>query len=265
MLEPWALQQSRPKKRLACFLYQTSCLKGAACLRATSSLEARGIRQAGFTNPIALIPNAVEAPGDLTARAERDGERPRRALFLSRLHPKKGLLDLVEAWNRVRPQGWELVIAGPDEVGHLAEVELRVRVCGLADRISFPGEIWGHAKTKLYLQSDLFVLPSFSENFGLVVAEALGSGVPVITTRATPWAELEEWGCGWWIEPGVEALARALRTAVSLPQRTLREMGLRGRELIKTKYAWGTSARKMVEVYEWVLGRKEKPDCVLES
>src|SRR5258707_9941459 len=152
---------------------------------------------------------------------------------------------MIEAWNRVRPQGWELLIAGPDEGGHFAEVRAKVRACGLAERITFAGEVWGEAKIKLYCESELFVLPSFSENFGLVIAEALGCGVPVITTRATPWAELEQRDCGRWIEVGIEPLVRALRQAVSLPPETLRQMGRRGRELITANYGWAPLAKKI--------------------
>ena len=263
MLEPWALQQSRVRKRIALRLFQNSCLKRAHCIRVTSALEAEGVRRAGFANPLALIPNGIKLPPPPPLHINKGPCRPRRALFLSRLHPKKGVVNLIEAWNNVRPQGWELVLAGPDEAGHLAEVEAKVRACGLAHTVSLIGEVWGDAKTALCQDSDLFVLPSFSENFGLAIAEALSCGVPVITTRATPWAEVEQWKCGWWIEVGVDPLAQALRQAVSLPRDELRQMGLRGRRLIQNHYAWEPSARKMVEVYEWMIGRGQKPDCVM--
>jgi glycosyltransferase involved in cell wall biosynthesis len=107
----------------------------------------------------------------------------------------------------------------------------------------------------LYQEADLFVLPSFSENFGLVIAEALASGVPVITTRATPWSELEEFGCGWWIGVGVEPLVTALREATALPREALREMGRRGRLLIEQRYDWEELGRQMAKVYEGI--RKE--------
>jgi glycosyltransferase involved in cell wall biosynthesis len=236
----------------------------AACIRVTSELEAEGVRLAGLRNPIALVPNGVELPPNATPLPNGSFHR-RRALFLSRLHPKKGLLNLIEAWNKVRPQGWELIIAGPDSARHLAEVQAKARGCGLDGTITFSGPIWGEAKTRLFRESDLFVLPSFSENFGLAVAEALACAVPVITTRATPWAEIEERNCGWWIDIGVAPLVHALEQAVSLSPAALREMGLRGRELIKTNYTWESSARKMVQVYGWVLGRNVKPDCVFET
>ena len=293
MIEPWSLQQSRFKKRLAGWLYQWPCLEKAFCLRATSTLEAQSIRLAGFKNLIALIPNGVDVP-EVGGRRSDDGGRPgevanqglhgpgkaesgiqksevRRALFLSRIHPKKGLLNLVKAWAAVqKAQGarrkesaWELLIVGPDEGGHLAEVRAAVRAAGLEKQILFQGEVMGEAKTRLYCESDLFVLPSFSENFGLVIAEALSCGVPVITTHATPWEELETHRCGWWIETGVESLVKALREATALSDVERSEMGRRGRQLIEDRYTWPAISRQMGAVYEWMLGAGPKPDCVV--
>lgn len=265
MLEPWSLQQSRVFKKFASALYQGSCLRDATCIRATSALEAKSIRLAGYSNRIALIPNGVKLPETPLARPPQQPNQRRRALFLSRIHPKKGLLNLVEAWRAIDPPGWELVIAGPDEGGHLADVKALVAALGLSERIVFCGEVLGDAKTRLYCESDLFVLPSFSENFGLVIAEALSCELPVITTRATPWQELEEHRCGWWIEVGVKPLIRSLREAMSLPPEALREMGVRGRELVQKRYGWKSIGVTMFKVYEWMLGREPKPDCVIEG
>ncbi|MCX6930311.1 MAG: glycosyltransferase [Verrucomicrobia bacterium] len=263
MIEPWSLRQSRLPKQIANLVYQGPCLRNAKCICATSMMEAESIRQAGYHNPIALVPNGVEFPPKPLPRSSRADGRPRRALFLSRIHPKKGLLNLVKAWRVIQPVGWELLIVGPDEAGHSAEVKASVREHGLQDRVLFPGEAWGEEKTKLYCDSDLFVLPSFSENFGLVIAEALSCEVPVITTRATPWRELEERRCGWWIETGVAPLVGALREALALPAVALHEMGLRGRILVEEKYAWGPIGQQMVEVYAWMLGRRDKPGCII--
>ena len=269
MLEPWSLQQSKWLKRLATLLYQRACLEKAACIRATSDLERDSILRAGYQNNIAVIPNGVQLPLLPLARSPRPPGQPRRALFLSRIHPKKGLLNLVCAWAmiskfEIRGQrfGWELRIVGPDEGGHLAEVQAKVRALGLEGQITFPGEVWGEGKTQLYADSDLFILPSYSENFGLVIAEALACQVPVITTRATPWGELESTGCGWWIETGVDPLVAALRDALSKAPAELAEMGERGRRLIEAHYSWGQIGRQMVETYEWMLGRGPKPAFV---
>ncbi len=272
MLEPWALRRSRYRKAVVNWIFQNACLQGATCLRATAPSEVESIRLAGFTNPVAMIRNGVPFPARLPARQPARGRGRKRALFVSRIHPKKGLLNLVAAWDRIvkaeklkqRAEEWELVLVGPDECGHLAEVMGAVRARGLEKDILYGGEIWDEAgKLACYTDADLFVLPTFSENFGLVIAEALSCGVPVITTRATPWEELETRQCGWWIETGEEPLVRALRVAMTTPLETLREMGLRGRSLIETNYSWKEPGRQMAEVYEWLVGRRGRPECVL--
>ena len=212
MLTEWALRFNAGKKRAAWALYQRRDLQSARLFHATAEEEVEDIRRAGLRQPVALIPNGVELP-------DRAREAPtgtvRKALFLSRVHPKKGLINLVRAWAEVRPEGWELVLAGPDEGGHRAEVEHVIRALGL-EGVRWTGEVDDRAKWDLYYGADLFVLPTFSENFGIVVAEALAAGIPAITTTGAPWGVLEERGCGWWIDTGVEPLVAALREATAL-------------------------------------------------
>jgi glycosyltransferase involved in cell wall biosynthesis len=285
MLEPWALKHSRYKKAIANWLFQNACLRGASCMRATAISEVESIRQIGLRNPVALIRNGVPFPATLPVRPPKPAGARKRALFFSRIHPKKGLLNLIKAWKRNADMlkaetlksgkrkaesgpppsdAWELVIVGPNEGGHLAEVMSEVRALGLEQEVSYAGEVWDEAgKLACYSQADLFVLPSFSENFGLVIAEAMSCGLPVITTKATPWEELETHRCGWWIETGEEPLFHALKMALATPPETLREMGLRGRDLIEAKYSWKTPGRQMAEVYEWLAGRRDRPAFII--
>ena len=226
MLEPWARQHSRLKKSVAWWVYQRRDLAGAAALHATALSEAQALRSAGLRAPIAVIPNGVEVPPE-TVRQPRPTEAPRRALFLSRVHPKKGLPLLLDAWAGVRPAGWELTIAGPDEGGHQAQLEKQAARLGLGE-VSFLGPVADDKKWDLYRSADLFVLPTYSENFGVVVAEALAAGVPVLTTTGAPWAELEAHRAGWWVEPAPRPLAEALRAAVGLSDAECTAMGERG-------------------------------------
>lgn len=263
MLEPWALAHSGVKKRLAMALYQRKDIDTARVLVATAEQEYENLRSLGLKQPIAIIPNGVPlSPVGVGNKPKiRSPEMERTVLFLSRIHGKKGLLNLIDAWAQVRPHGWRLRIAGPNEDGHLAEVLERALRMGISDFIDYIGVVDGEAKSTLYLDSDLFVLPTFSENFGLVVAEALAHGVPVITTQGAPWADLRRYHCGWWIPIGVEPLAAALNEAIALSDAERTEMGERGLAYVQ-RYDWGSIARDMAEVYRWVLGQGSMPDCL---
>jgi glycosyltransferase involved in cell wall biosynthesis len=261
MLSEWALAYRGWKKRIAWRSFQHRDLRSADALHATSELEAEEIRAAGVGVPIAIVPNGVDLP-PFPGPRQSGSERPRRFLFLSRIHPKKGLENLIEAWGQVRPEGWELVIAGPDENGHRAQIERRAGKLGPGAEVRFFDPVPDGEKWDLYDSADVFVLPTLSENFGVVVAEALASAVPVITTRAAPWAVLSERGCGWWAEVGVEPLARAIREAAAISDAERREMGVRGRRVVEERFAWPAIARQMLFVYRWLAGEAGEPDCI---
>lgn len=259
MLTRWALSHNSLKKRLAWDLYQERDVRSAALLHATAEEEVEDIRRAALRQPVVVLPNGVEIPGRVR---ETPAGATRRALFLSRIHPIKGLLNLVEAWARVRPEGWELVLAGPDEDGHRAEVEALAHAHGVDD-LRWRGAVDDAAKWDLYREADLFVLPTFSENFGIVVAEALAAGVPAITTTGAPWRALSERQCGWWVDIGVEPLVAALREATTLGDEARHAMGQRGRTYVRESLSWERVAREMAAAYRWVLGEGERPDTVV--
>ena len=258
MLTPWARNHKKWKKHLAWNLFARRHLDSATLLHATSDSEADGLRVLFPNQPIAVIPNGINR-----AHVKRNPVlHPREVLFLSRIHPVKGLENLIEAWARVRPCDWRLTIAGPDENGHRHLLQRKIDGAGLGDGIRFLGAVEGKAKDDLYSRASLFVLPSFTENFGLVVAEALAAGVPVITTRGAPWNSLVQNRCGWWIELGVPPLEAALREAIGLTDQQRDEMGARGRHFVEQNFTWNTIAAEMREAYEWVLNVGARPSCV---
>lgn len=264
MLSPWALAHRRWKKRIAWRAFQRRDLESAAALHATSELEAEEIRAAGIGSPIAVVPNGVYLPPLRQSRPLEPG-RTRRFLFLSRIHPKKGLESLIDAWALGAPEGWELVVAGPDERGHRAKIEKRALALGPGAAIRFRGPVSDTEKWDLYCSADVFVLPTSSENFGVVVAEALASGVPVITTRAAPWSALAERRCGWWIDLGPEPLAAALREAAQTGDEERHAMGIRGRRLVEERFGWPAIARRMLAVYRWLADEADAPEWVRAS
>lgn len=263
MLEPWALAWRANKKRLALALYQHRDLESAALLVATAEQEATNLRRLGLRQPIAVIPNGVDLQGGRSASgSEAVGPRTiRHALFLSRVHPKKGLKNLLLAWANIQPRGWVLQIVGPDEGGHLGQVLALAERLGISEQVQYLGEFDDRAKWTVYRDADLFVLPTFSENFGVVVAEALSQGLPVITTTGTPWEDLRTYGCGWWVEPSVAGLQAALMEAFALPAGRLVGMGERGRDYVQ-RYDWSVIAGQMLEAYRWVLGQGPLPESI---
>jgi glycosyltransferase involved in cell wall biosynthesis len=248
MLEPWALRHKRWKKHLAWMLYQRRDLCRAAGHHATSCVEGDNLRRLALGVPIAVVPNGVDVPTAVRpAGPAVDGRRV--ALFLGRLYPVKGLPLLIEAWARVRPAGWRLRIAGPDEGGHRRQLEALIATYGLGGEVHLTGEVAVGEKAAVFGDADLFLLPSHSESFGMAVAEALAHGVPVVTTMAVPWPELAAQGCGWRIEPSVAGVAEGLRAATALDAHALDAMGRQGREWMLADFAWPAVAERMLAAY----------------
>jgi glycosyltransferase involved in cell wall biosynthesis len=260
MLEPWAVRHKRWKKAAAWRLYQRRDLERAAVLHATAVPEAENLAALGLKPPIRTIANGVDLPAPEAHPAQRPQDGVGTAVFLGRIYPVKGLPMLIEAWARVRPANWRLVVAGPDEAGHRRVVEAAVAAGGLGDVVSFPGPISGQAKADLLRGADLFVLPSHSESFGMALAEALAHGTPVLTTTAVPWPALETRQCGWRAPPTVEGLAEALRVATGVSRQTLRAMGAAGRELVGAEYGWPRIANEFIALYE-ALARSRGADA----
>ena len=253
MLEPWALNYKKWKKRLAWWLYQCDDLKRAQCIHVTAPSEAQNVLRFGFASPVVTIGNGVMFPRDDEIFRPVDNTRGiKTALYLGRIHPKKGLIMLIEAWSRVRPDNWQLQIVGPDERNHRKEVYAAVRENGLNKVVSVLPAVGGLEKQQLLCNADLFILPTYSENFGIVVPEALAHGLPVLTTSGAPWPMLPEKGCGWWVDATVNGLAEGLRRATALNPDVLRAMGLKGRDWVQREFGWRTIAIKFVEAYRAV-------------
>ena len=271
MLEPWAFRHKQAKKKIAWWLYQRRDLKQARLHIATGEVEAKNLQRLGLKVPVAIVPNGIDLPEECPRRLGLGSRRvvrgrQRTALFLGRIYPIKGLPMLVEAWARVRPEGWLLRIAGPDEAGHQKQVEKAVSDAGLGNVVSFVGPVEPQMKSSVFFDADLFVLPTHSESFGMAVAEALAHGVPVLTTTGAPWSMVQETGCGWWVQPTVDGLAQGLRDATSLDRETLLTMGERGLSLVSKEFGWKRIANLMLATYEEVLkhGRREHKGANLQ-
>lgn len=253
MLEPWSLSYRRIKKKMAWALYQRQDLDAADVVHATATSEAENIDRLRLKPPVVVVSNGVDLPPKQNAPRKLIGPR-RRALFVGRIHPKKGLPMLLEAWARERPESWELLIAGPSESGHDRELQRQIETLGLRDCISLRGPAYGEEKNHLYYSADLFILPTHSENFGISVAEALAHGIPAITTMGAPWSLLHEEECGWWVPASTSGLQRGLGLATHASREQLHAMGLRGRSIMERRFAWRQIAMDVREcIYEPLL------------
>lgn len=246
MLDPWALSVKKWKKRLAMFLYQKRDLKGAAAFHVTAALEERSVRAQGLPQPVIIAPNGVTLPKTMP---QKTSSMLKTAIFLSRLHPGKGLLTLAEAWARIKPTDWRMRVVGPDYKGHKAEVVAKLELLGILDHWEFVDMLNDVEKWSAYRAADLLVHPSVSENFGITIVEGLAAELPAIATKGTPWKDLVDNNCGWWIDQGVDALEAALRDAFTKSDGELKRMGENGLRLIESKYSWMSIANSVKRAY----------------
>lgn len=271
MLEHWSLNNGKLKKQIAWLLYEKRNLDFSTAFHATSYEELLSIRKLGFKQPVAVIPNGVHLP-DLQIKPSRlilEKQYPVLRgkywlLFLSRIHPKKGLSNLLNAWSKLskKSKDWHLIIAGSDLNGYQAELKKMTDAFGLSQSVTFTGMLSGTNKICALANSELFILPSYSENFGIAIAEALSYQIPVITTTGTPWKDVEEYRCGYRISPNTQEIERTLAEALNLSKYERKKMGIRGQELIKEKYSWNIVSKNMASVYKWILYGGDVPNCI---
>ncbi|MCR4031244.1 MULTISPECIES: glycosyltransferase [Flavobacterium] len=247
MLEPWIMCNNSWKKKLGLFLYQKNALKKANYIHATASMESANIKALGFKNKICIIPNGIDL-SDVKDIKINYGTK--RMIFLSRIHPKKGIEYLLEAWRNSNTEDWTLEIAGNGDENYIHSL---IQSAEDLENVHFVGAIYGNEKWEFIRSADIMVLPTHSENFGIVIAEALASGVPVITTKGTPWEDLETHKCGWWIDLSVSNLEKTIKDALETPTPVLEQMGWQGRKLVKEKYEIKTVTNHIVDFYKKII------------
>jgi len=259
MLEPWALRAKRLKKLVYASLLERANISGASCLHALTHAEAGHYLRFGARSPIAIIPNAVEVPTYSDPAAFLDAfpalSGRRIVLFLGRIHPKKGLDLLLEAWaelSSTHPDA-HLVLAGPDCEGTQAKLEETIAVRRLESSVTFTGMLGGTMKWSALAAAEAFVLPSHSEGLSVGVLEAMGMGLPVLVTEPCNMPEVLEHRAGWQVPVEIQSITAALQQLLANSPQANREIGSRGANLIASRFCWPVVARQFAALYDWVL------------
>lgn len=265
MLEPWSLEQKKWKKRLALWLYQRRDLDSAQCLYATSQMEAQHLKDLGLKTPIAVIPNGLDV--DQYPCRSSQSLMQRQVLFLSRIHEKKGIEVLLEAWSRLCTDfpDWKLLIVGNGQECYVRKIAELVSNPVLSSSVRLSGPIMGDEKVRLFHQSALFCLPSYSENFGMAIAEAMATGVAVITTRNCPWEWLNPTQTGWSVDLRTEQLETTLREAMQTYPTSLYQRGQRAAVELRNRFDYRIVAQSALQLYSYLLGQGERPDSLYQE
>src|SRR5262245_39692733 len=264
MLDAWALQNARSKKRIAAALYENQHLRDAACLRALSEGEARSIRAYGLRNPVCIIPNGVDLPELSASNAKAQSANSRTLLYLGRLHPKKNLANLIRAWNetsnsqRGDGQRWVLVIAGWDQAGY----ENELKRVGPDASVVFLGPRFGAEKTECYRTCDAFILPSLSEGLPMTVLEAWSYAKPVLMTPECNLPEGFSAEAALRIGSSADEIAAGLNQLFEMSDDDRAATGNRARTLVATRFSWPRIGEQMRAVYYWVVSGGSPPDTI---
>lgn len=259
MLEPWSLRVRATRKWIAMMVYQRKMLARASAIHATSEMEADNLRRLKFGNaPVFVVPNTVAEPPPPESKDTLLPGEKRILLFLSRVHEKKGLDILLQAWNEIRPLQWRLLIVGSGDPNYVGRLKSYCSSNNVPD-VEFVPHVDGEVRETIFRRASAFVLPTYSENFGNAIAEALIRGLPVITTTGTPWSGVIERKCGWYIEPTVGELKRVIAEVTSTTENTLAQMGARGREYATKNFTLPVVREGLLNMYESVIDGRTDP------
>jgi glycosyltransferase involved in cell wall biosynthesis len=270
MLDEWILQNGSFKKKIAGLLYEKEHLKKAACIHALSISDYNSIRKFGCKNPVALIPNGVNLPidntidkNDLSSWKYNDGRKS--LLFLSRLHPKKGLENLITAWSKIKNRKeWKLLIAGESsDKNYLQSLyDLQIK-SGMKNDVFFIGPQFHKEKDICFRSVDAFILPSFSEGLPMAVLEAWSYKLPALITEQCNLPEGFEKNAAIKIIADPESITMQLNKFFDMNENERKQIGINGYELVKEKFTWSSVAAQMNDIYKWILNGGAAPSTIM--
>lgn len=250
-LEPGALQFQKFLKMVLRRVFIQKILDRAAFVLVTSEQEARYTQNWFRKNiPIELIPNYISLPPAIIK--SDDIAAKKNILYLGRIHPKKGIKNLIDAFHLLDEKlsnAQKLIIGGDGDPDYVKSLKASVELSPLRNKIEFLGHVEGWEKEQLYTSARVLVLPSYSENFGNVVVEALSYSIPVICSKYTPWSELDSEGCGYWVDNSPEAIKEALEKILSLKQADYIDMANKGRKFVAENYDVNKHGEYILQIY----------------
>lgn len=265
MVDPWALKNSAWKKKIVGHLFEYKNLRTADCMHALCLSEYDSMRQFGLKNPIAIMPNGYNLPSNLSF--DRNHEK-RVMLFVGRIHPKKGIRELLTAIKLVKDENpellakWEFRIAGWDQNGHIQELMSQSTNLELDEYVKFIGSVYADKKDEEMRKANAFVLTSFSEGLPMSVLEAWAYKLPVLMTDYCNIPEGFEANAAIRVDTTPESIKAGLISILSMDDAKLNEIGENGYNLVKEKFTWEHIAQQSVDVYKWLMGQGNKPEFV---
>lgn len=265
LLCQWSLQQSVSKKKIYLHLIERANLQHSQALHFTSQQEQREASELNLKAPHFILPHGLSLPNllpdaryQLRQRLNIPEDEP-IILFISRLHPKKGLEYLIPALGKLADQGFTFVLAGSGFCEYEAEIDALLMAAGIDKRTYRSGFVTGEMKDLLLQGSDVFVLTSHSENFGVVVLEALAVGLPVLVTPGVALASVvKQHQLGYVAELDVASITSAMKQLLNHRQEA-KVMGNRARQLILEQYTWNRIALNLIEVYTAIIQKYPVP------
>jgi glycosyltransferase involved in cell wall biosynthesis len=265
-LEPYRLNISKYKKKIAFKLFEKSNLLGSSAIIACAEDEGLRLKNMFPNNDVAVIPNGVSEDFYNAESLRKSGKSKKNILFLSQIIPIKGLDRLFRVVSDIGVNNfsdWELLIAGYGDIHYINALKALAKELNISQLVKFVGTKFGNDKIEIFDNADVFILPTFNENFGIVVAESLARGIPVLTTKGTPWNELTTNKCGFWVDNSDDGIRDGLLQILSISENELLAMGKNGKRLVEDKYLWGKSAKSTIELYEWILTGNNKPNFII--
>ena len=249
--EPWSLNQKKLKKKIAFFFYQKKILKSCDLIHCASIQEKKNLLKYSNKFNIKVVPYGIDDTFIISKKELKKKYFKKKAVFVSRIHKKKGIDKLVKAWIDINDANWTLDIIGPstDKIYYNKIKDM----CGNNKKIKLLPPIYNsNLKSFFWSTYDLLVFPTYSENFGIVILEFLSRGVPVLTTENTPWSSIKKNKAGWIIKNDYTMLVHKLRQVFNANSSDFEKMSVNAL-LVAQKYSWKILVYKYISTYKKLL------------